>query len=62
MIRIHFDNKEYVDIKTTLNDFVECANKFKNGQCNWMILNNHTMLNFDKVVYVEELEENNETF
>ena len=60
MIRIHFDNKEYVDIKTTLKNFIECANKVKNGQINWIILNYHTMLNFGKVVYVEEMEENNE--
>lgn len=57
MIRIHFKNKEYIDVKTTLEDYIETASKVKDTKYNWLVFNNQVIVNFDKIVYVEEMEE-----
>lgn len=55
MIRIHFDNKDFVDIQTTMKDYVDCTNKIENVKYNWLVFNNKTIVNFDKIVYVEQI-------
>lgn len=60
MIRIHLENKEYVDVKTSLKDYIETASKIENTKYNWLVFNNQVIINFAKIVYVEEMEENDE--
>lgn len=57
MIRIHFENKEYIDVKTTLKDYIETSSKVEDTKYNWLVFNNQVIVNFDKIVYVEEMEE-----
>lgn len=55
MIRIHFDNKEIVEVETTLEDYINTTSKVKDTRYNSLVFNNQVVLNFDKIVYVEEV-------
>lgn len=56
MIRIHFDNKDFIEIETTFEDYLETASKVANTKYNWLCFNNQSLVNFDKIVYVEKIE------
>ena len=61
MIRIHFDNKDFVDVQTTIQEYLECINKIENTKYNWLCFNRKAIVNYDKIVYVEEIgDEDNE--
>lgn len=61
MIRIYFDNKDFVDIQTTLQEYLKCLNEIKDTKYNWFYFNRKVIVNYDKIVYVEEMgDKNNE--
>lgn len=56
MIRIHFDNKDVVEVETTLEEYLDLMSKIRNTKYNAVIFNNQVVANFDKIVYVEKIE------
>ena len=55
MISIHFDSKDFVDIQTTIQEYFECRNKIEKTKYNWLCFNRKVIVNYDKIVYVEEI-------
>ncbi|MBR5303467.1 MAG: hypothetical protein IKU37_01405 [Candidatus Gastranaerophilales bacterium] len=55
MIKIHFDNKDSIRVNCTLEDYIECIKEIQETKYNTIVLDNKVIIEYSKVVYVEEV-------